>query len=141
MEKIPIFNQNHGLLNPFEKIRIFYTFLKRNYSVKESLLFYLEYQQTIFLGLFCPKTNYGKNSNFWPKPWTNPFAKIPIFSTFLKRHFCVQESLLFYLEYQQTIFVGLFCPKTKHGKNSNFPPKPLCKNSNYFHFFEKKFFC
>ena len=78
----------------------------------------------IFLGLFCQKTNYGKKSNFWPKPWTNPFAKSRIFYTFLKRNFSVKESLLFYLEYQQTIFPGLFCPKTNYGKNSNFWPKP-----------------
>ena len=38
---------------------------------EESLLFYLEYQQTIFLGLFCQKKNCGKNSNFWPKPLTD----------------------------------------------------------------------
>ena len=63
MEKILIFDQNHGL-TPLQKFQFFFTFLKRNFNVKERLLFYLEYQQTK------------------PKPYTNPFAKIPIFRLF-----------------------------------------------------------
>ena len=63
MEKILIFDQNHGL-TPLQKFQFFFTFLKRNFNAKERLLFYLEYQQTK------------------PKPYTNPLAKIPIFRLF-----------------------------------------------------------
>ena len=63
MEKILIFDHNHGL-TPLQKFHSFFTFLKRNFNVKESLLFYLEYQQTK------------------PKPYTNSFAKIATFQLF-----------------------------------------------------------
>ena len=62
MEKILIFDQNHGL-TPLQKFEFCHCFENKFY-VKESFLFYLEYQQTTFIGLFCPKTNYGKNTNF-----------------------------------------------------------------------------
>ena len=76
MEKIPIFDQNHGL-TPLQKFE-FCHFLKRHFYVKEYLLFYLEYQQIIFLGLFCPNTNYGKKSKFL----TKAIAKMTIFRLF-----------------------------------------------------------
>ena len=63
MEQILIFDQNHEL-TPLQKFQFFFTFSKRNFNVKESLLFYLEYQQTK------------------PKPYTNAFPKMSIFRLF-----------------------------------------------------------
>ena len=40
--------------------------------------FYLERSQILFLILFCIKIKVEQISNFWSKPWTNPFAKIQI---------------------------------------------------------------
>ena len=144
MEKIPIFDQTHGL-TLWENSNFFH-FLKRNLCVQESVLFYLEYQQKIFLGLFCPKTNYGKNSNFWPKPWTNPFAKIRLLPLFEKTFLCYRIPC-FYLEYQQTIFLGLFSPNTKYGKKIQIFDQNHCKNINFstfwtscFYRLEKRFF-
>ena len=50
MEKIQIFDQNHGL-TPLQKFE-FCHFLKRHFYVTE--------YQTIFLGLFSPNTKYEK---------------------------------------------------------------------------------
>ena len=121
MGKIPIFEKNYGLtlLQKFEFCHFF--FKKKNY-VKEYLLFYLEYQRTPFLGLFCPKQTMEKILIFDQNH--EPLCKNSNFATFLKINFYVKESLLFYLEYQQTIFLGLFCPKTNYGKNTNFGLKP-----------------
>ena len=65
----------------------------------ESLVFYLEHQKTIFLGLFCPKTSNDKISIF---------RKITTMVTLENGHFYSLESLVFYLGHQQTIFVALF---------------------------------
>ena len=91
MEKVPIFDQNHGL-TPLLKLEFCHFFGKEIFYVKEYLLFYLEYQQTIFFGLFCPNTNYGKISNFLPKPWTNPFEKLGIFPLFSKEIFMLKKA-------------------------------------------------
>ena len=40
------------------------------------------------------KTNLHKISNFWRKPWTNPFAKMPILWVFETDVFVVQKGLL-----------------------------------------------
>ena len=139
MEKIPLFDQTHGL-TLWENSNFFH-FLKRNLCVQESVLFYLEYQQKIFLGLFCPKTNYGKNSNFWPKPWT--LQNFEFFTLFKKKILYLKESLLFYLEYQQTIFLGLFPQKQTMEKiqifDQNHALTPLQK-FEFCHFLKRHFY-
>ena len=77
-------------------------------SLVESLSFYVEHQKTICLGLFCPKTSKDQISIFQLKPWVNPFRKITTMVTLENGHFYSLESLVLYLEHQQTIFVALF---------------------------------
>ena len=48
----------------------------------ERLVFERERHQILFLGVFYIKPNVHKISNFWLKPWTNPFEKMPILRVF-----------------------------------------------------------
>ena len=59
----------------------------------ERLVFKRERHQILFLGVFFIKRNVHKISNFWPKPWTNPFAKMPILWVFETDVFVVQKGL------------------------------------------------
>ena len=48
----------------------------------EMRFFVLEYQKTHFPGRYCLKKKVGKMTNFWAKPWVNPFGKMSIFRRF-----------------------------------------------------------
>ena len=47
--------------------------VKRTFFSLESLIFYLEHQQTIFLGQFRPKTKKDQILIFQLKPWKNHY--------------------------------------------------------------------
>ena len=50
--------------NHFEKVSIFWTFLKDDFSRLTRILFFPEYHKTIFPGWICPKTTNEKNGHF-----------------------------------------------------------------------------
>ena len=52
-----------------------------SFLVWKAFFFYLEHQQTIFLGLFRPKTKKDQILIFQLKPWINPFGKITTMTT------------------------------------------------------------
>ena len=76
MEKIPIFDQNHGL-TAFAETQIIDFFKLLLFSLQR-LSFFLKYSKTHFAMLFGLYLKYGKIANFQPNPWTNPFKKISI---------------------------------------------------------------
>ena len=121
MEKIPIFDQNHGL-TPLQKFEFLPLFRKDIFMLKKVFFSILSISKKYFQAHFPQKQSMEKipifDQNDGPKRWT--LCKNSNFATFLKRSFYVKEYLLLYLEYQQTIFLGLLCPKTKYGKNTNF---------------------
>ena len=80
MEKIPIFDQNHGL-TAFQGSQIF-AFFKLLFFSLQRLYFFLEYSKTHFAVLFCLYLKYGKIANFQPNPGTNPFKKISLSQLF-----------------------------------------------------------
>ena len=82
--------------------------VKRTFFSLESLIFYLEHQQTIFLGLFRPKTKKDQILIFQLTPWINPFEKSLVYGICVQWTFFSLENLSFHLEHQQTIFLGLF---------------------------------
>ena len=57
--------------------------VKRTSFSLESLIFYLEHQQTIFLGLFRPKTKKDQILIFQLTPWINPFGNSVKWTFFL----------------------------------------------------------
>ena len=82
MEKFQIFDQNHGLTF-LEKISRFFAFFDFLILVSKNTFFFLEYRQTHFSGCFIFANNKRwKSFIFLPKPWTNPFGKIPDFQFF-----------------------------------------------------------
>ena len=89
----------------------------------ESLCFYLEHQKTIFLGLFWSKAKKDQISFFNLNHGLTPLEKSLVWYLCKMAIFSL-ESLIFYLEHQQTIFLGLFWPKTKKDQISIFQCKP-----------------
>ena len=51
-----------------------------------------------------------------PKPWVNPFGKMPIFLTFELLRFYNLERRLSVLKNRKRHFPGLYCPKKKKKK-------------------------
>ena len=52
-------------------------------------------------------------ANFGQKPWTKPFGKIPLFSTFLTFCFYRQEKRFFTLQYHNKLFFRPILPNKK----------------------------
>ena len=74
-------------------------------------------------------------ANFGPKPWTNPYGKNSIFSTFSTSCFYSLERRFIAIEYHQTHFPGLHCFKKRTWTNGQFWTKtmdqPLWKKLNF----------
>ena len=66
--------------NPFVKMQILHV-SKPMFCSLEKVIFYQKHWQTLFLINFVQKIEGQETSNFWPKEWTNRFAKKAIFST------------------------------------------------------------
>ena len=100
-----IFCQN-AWTTPFGKFLFFWTFLKLDFSRVETIFFYISknIKKRSFQAGFGQKPPLRKMAIFGQKPWTNPFGKFSTFWTFLKVDFCCLKSILFYPEYQETIF-------------------------------------
>ena len=120
------------------KIRNYYLWKNSNFSTfsqvyfysLESFPFYLEYHESTFLGLFCLTTSYQNTSIFGPKSWTNLFVKCLVCKFSWSVFLTSKEPILFYLECQESKFVGLLCLKTNCEDISVFWPKSW-KNSNF----------
>ena len=69
---------------PLKKMSLFFEFLKICFSALKFILFYPEYQKTIFSDLISPKNPRKKNFDFWPKKMEYPLTKMTIFSDLLK---------------------------------------------------------
>ena len=119
------------------KISIVLDFLKLPFSGLKSILFHPEYQKTIFSGLICPinrddkkfnffDKNHGPVENFQPRPQCFSLKKwVGDYLDFLKLLFSGLKSILFYPEYQKTIFSGLICPKNTDDKKFLFLTKTM----------------
>ena len=58
-----------------------------------------------------------------PKPWVNPFGKMPIFLTFELLRFYNLERRLSVVKNRKRHFPGLYCPKKKKEKMAIFGRK------------------
>ena len=102
-----------------------------NYRL-ERLLFNLKRNQTPFLALFRQKRKEKKMTNFWPKPWTNPFGKMQIVRLSY-RCFHRLERLLFILNVTKHLFSAYFAKSEKKKKfrifdqNHGLAPLGKCK--------------
>ena len=89
----------------------FLSLLKLQYSGLKIILFYPEYQKTIFSDLISPKNTNKKKFDFWTKTMDYPPWKMFLFFDFLKLKFSGLKFILFYLEYQETIFSNIILQK------------------------------
>ena len=60
----------------------FSTFRTSCFYSLERRLFVPEYHKRYFPSLYGLKKKFGKMASFRPKPWVNPFGKMPIFRLF-----------------------------------------------------------
>ena len=107
---------------PFGKSRCF-TLSKNLYCWSKIVLFYPEYQKTIFSDLISPKNTNRKYFDFWPKKWIISLEKT-IFADLLKLQFSGLKFNFFYPEYPETIFSNITSSKTLMRKSLNFGQKP-----------------
>ena len=96
----------------------FTTFLYRCFYSPGRVVFYHKRYQTLFLGLFNLKKR-KKISKFWPKPWTNPFGKMPI----LRLLFIVQKCQ-FPIQNVTKPFLGGILSKKRKSRNFIILAKP-----------------
>ena len=118
MERVSFFDQNHGV-TPLEKSQFFDFFTCFFFYNQNRRFFLLAYRATHFLGLFCLIKKMEKVAIFDQNHGLTPFEN----STCLDFIHCPFYSLkrgFFFLEYHKTHSRGLFCPKEKDGKISNF---------------------
>ena len=80
-EKVWFLDKNHGL-SPLENRAVLH-FLKLCIAGLKIVLFYPEYQKTIFSDLISPKNTNRKYFDFWPKKWIISLQKT-IFADLLK---------------------------------------------------------
>ena len=92
---------------PLLKNANFAFFLHPGLYCLESLLFLRERHQILFLAVFCIKRNINKISNFWPKPWTNPFGKNANFVGFWNWCFRCSERLVCYIKRRKSFLHDL----------------------------------
>ena len=102
----------------------FLSLLKLQYSGLKIILFYPEYQKTIFSDLISPKNTNKKKFDFWTKTMDYPPRKMFLFFDFLKLQFSGLKFILFYLEYQRNDLFEHNSSKTLMRKSLNFGQKP-----------------
>ena len=82
------------LFEPFEKKSNFALFINRCSHGFQRLVHYLKRQETLFLHFCLINSKDNKIATFWPKSWTIPVGKMPVF-VFLKPYFYCLERLVF----------------------------------------------
>ena len=118
MSKSLIFGQKPWII-PFGKSRSFALF-KTSIFWSKIILFYPEYQKTIFSDLISQKNTNKKNVDFLAKTEDYPLRKMSIFFDFLKRYLSGLKIIRFYPKYQKTIFSDLIIPKNPNEKKFDF---------------------
>ena len=109
---------------------MFWTFLKLVFSCLKIVLFFKEYQKTIFPYWLCPKSTNGQI------PWTNPFGKF---------RFCERFEKFFLSRISKNVLFRLDLPKKLNEKNGHFLLKcmdsPLWKISIFWDFLKVDLCC
>ena len=91
MKKLQLFHQNHAL-SPLQKCQ-FCLHFKSMFILSRKAFFLTRTSPNTFSELFWITRNLQKISNFWPKPWTNPFGKMLILWVFETDVFVVEKGL------------------------------------------------
>ena len=98
--------------------------------------------QTFFLINLAEESEGKETSNFWPKSWTNPFAKNANFSTSKYQLICRLEKDFCVRNVSEHSFWTIWTRKSKVSKLQIFDPKYelLCKKWKFCNFLIPLFF-
>ena len=128
------FQKSHGLA-PLQNVDIF-DFFRTSLFRSKKLYILSRISKNLYFWLFWLKKSMKKRSIFWQKPWTNLFAKCPLFSTLWELHFWGVKNFIFNPEYKKNVSYLVFARKKIYKKKFDFLTKtmdqPLCKMSILF---------
>ena len=164
MKKLQLFHQNHG-----QKCQ-FCLLLKSMFILSRKACFLTRTSPNTFSGCILQKTTPSQNFKFLTKPWTNPFAKIPILWVFETDVFSVQKRL-FSIQNVENRFFTIYFHDLRHGNTGGYKKLqglkggykglkgvtggyvglqgvltkimdyPLCKNTNFAFFLNPCLYC
>ena len=111
------------------------------FSLEKPFL-YPENCQTFFLINLAEESEGKETSNFWPKSWTNPFAKNANFSTSKYQLICRLEKDFCVRNVSEHSFWTIWTRKSKVSKLQIFDPRYelLCKKWKFCNFLISIFF-
>ena len=119
-----IFDQKPWII-PFGKWGLF-GFFETSISGQKIILFYPEYQKTIFSAIICAKKQrWEKKNRFLDKKHRLTLLENVDFLSLLKLQYSGLKIILFYPEYQKTIFSDLISPKNTNKKKFDFWTKTM----------------
>ena len=114
------FEKNHGLTR-WQNVDVFDFFRTLLFRFKKhSFLSRISKNVSSWFFWLKKKERMKKRSIFWEKPWTNPFAKCPFFSTSWELNFSGLKRTLYYPQYQKTFLYGFFLLKKNIWKKVDF---------------------
>ena len=92
----------------------------------------------IFLAHFAKNKKNGTVANFWPRPWTIPFQKIPIFRLLLTCCFYSLERRFFF--HSRISWNTLCCPILSKIKIKKMEKLPVLDQNHWLTFWKKAIF-
>ena len=116
------FQKSHGLA-PLQNVDIFDLFRTSLFRSKKLYILSI-ISKNLYFWLFWLKKSMKKRSIFWQKPWTNLFAKCPLFSTLWELHFWGVKNFIFNPEYKKMFLTWFLLEKKFIRKSSIFSQKP-----------------
>ena len=110
--------------NPLWKCQFIGPFQNFSFFLLKSS-FFSTISQTIFFDIMSVKNADKKKFHFSQNPWTNPFIKCPFFRPFLKLQFFGLKMVVFYPEYQKTIFSEIISVRNSNNRKFGFWTKSM----------------
>ena len=117
------FQKSHGLA-PLQNVDIF-DFFRTSLFRSKKLYILSRISKNLYFWLFWLKKSMKKRSIFWQKPWTNLFAKCPLFSTLWELHFWGVKNFIFNPEYKKNVSYLVFARKKIYKKKFDFLTKTM----------------
>ena len=112
MKKLQLFDQNRGL-SALQKCQ-FCLLFKSMFILSRKACFRTRTSPNTFLRVFCIKRNVNNISNFSPKPWINPFGKMP-------KCFRCSERLVCYIKWKiENRFFTIYFHGLWHGNTEGY---------------------
>ena len=139
LEKWPFWDKNHWL-TPLENCQ-FLGFLNFLFLQRKNVIFsFQNILKKILLPYIAIKKKVGKMTIFEPKPWVNPFGKLPIFGLFELLVFIPQKGIFSFQNIVKHIFLAYIALNKKLEKwpfldqNHGLTPLKKCQFLEFLNF-------